>query len=302
MKCRVCRGKAAIKIRRHNAAFCPEHFTDHAVRQVEKAIKEFDMIGADQRLLLGVSGGKDSLALWDILTRLGYAVDGVYLELGIGDEETHSYSDVSRRYCETFASERGLKLEIVDLSTRYGFTIPEAAEVTRRVPCSVCGLSKRYILNQAARAGGYDVLVMGHNLDDEAATLMANVLQWNTEYIGRQHPVLPATDEGLVRKVKPLIRLAERETAAYCVLNGIDYEVEECPMVEGNTGIRMKEWLNELEDRAPGAKHRFLFGFLEHAADRFAASGVELAECQTCGQPTTGDTCAFCRLQLRVKP
>ena len=299
MKCRVCKGKAAIKLRRHNAAFCPEHFTQHATRQVEKAIKDFDMITRDDRLLLGVSGGKDSLALWDILTNLGYAVDGVYLELGIGDED-HAYSDISRRYCETFAADRGLKLEIIDLSSKYGFTIPEAAAETKRVPCSVCGLSKRYSLNRAALDGGYDVLVMGHNLDDEAATLMGNVLQWNTEYIGRQHPVLPATTDGLIRKVKPLIRLAERETAAYCVLNGIDYEVEECPMVEGNTGIKMKQWLNELEDRAPGAKHRFVFGFLDNAADRFSSEQVELVTCQTCGQPTTSETCAFCRLEIRM--
>ncbi|NNC41611.1 MAG: TIGR00269 family protein [Acidimicrobiia bacterium] len=301
MKCRVCKGKAAIKIRRHNAAFCPEHFTEHAIRQVEKAIKDFDMIKPGDRLLLGVSGGKDSLALWDILTKLGYGVDGVYLELGIGGVDDHAYSDVSRRYCETFASNRGLKLEIVDLSTRYGFTIPEAATQTKRVPCSVCGLSKRYILNQAALDGNYDALVMGHNLDDEAATLMGNVLQWNTEYIGRQHPVLSASKDGLIRKVKPLIRLAERETAAYCVLNGIDYEVEECPMVEGNTGIKMKEWLNELEDRAPGAKHRFLFGYLERVSDRFATEQPELTICQSCGQPTTGATCAFCRLEIRMK-
>ena len=96
MKCRVCRGKAAIKIRRHNAAFCPEHFSEHALRQVEKAIKDYEMITFEDRLLLGVSGGKDSLALWDILTRLGYTVDGVYLELGIGTED-HAYSDVSKR-------------------------------------------------------------------------------------------------------------------------------------------------------------------------------------------------------------
>jgi len=299
VKCRVCKGKAAIKLRRHNAAFCPEHFTQHAIRQVEKAIKDFEMITPTSRLLLGVSGGKDSLALWDILTKLGYSVDGVYLELGIGDDR-HAYSDMSRQYCETFASDRGLKLEIIDLSTAYGFTIPEAAAETKRVPCSVCGLSKRYVLNRAALDGGYEVLVMGHNLDDEAATLMGNVLNWNTEYIGRQHPVLPATSDGLIRKVKPLIRLAERETAAYCVLNGIDYEVEECPMVEGNTGIKMKKWLDELEDRAPGAKHRFLFGYLENAADRFDAEQPELVTCQSCGQPTTGETCAFCRLEIRM--
>lgn len=259
------------------------------------------MLDGGERILLGVSGGKDSLALWDIMTDMGYAVDGVYIELGI--EGDGSYSATSRQFAEQFAKNRHLDLQVVDLADQYGFTIPEAAEETRRVPCSVCGLSKRYVLNSIAADGGYDVLVMGHNLDDEAATLMGNVLTWNTEYIGRQAPVLPATEEGLVKKIKPLIRVAERETAAYCVLKGIDYEVDECPMVHGNTGIRIKEWLNVLEETRPGTKQQFVFGFMDRAADQFAtrqAADVTVVACGECGQATTGETCAFCRLRTRM--
>lgn len=294
MKCRVCRGRAAIQVRRHNANFCGEHFVEHARRQVERTIHDLRMWQPGERLLLGVSGGKDSLALWDILTHLGHEVDGVYLHLGIGD-----YSSDSLRFSQTFASERGLNLRVVDLPADYGFSVPEAADATKRVPCSACGLSKRYILNQVAEDGSYDVLVMGHNLDDEAATLFGNVIQWNLDYLSRQSPVLPATGGGLARKVKPLIRLAERETAAYCIIRGIDYEVEECPMAAGNTVNRYKEWLNRLEDAAPGIKAQFLFGFFERAAPAFeqAAGTPDLQPCGVCGQPTTGETCAFCRLR-----
>jgi uncharacterized protein (TIGR00269 family) len=298
VKCRVCRGRASVEVRRHNAAFCREHFVAHVTRQVERTIDEFDMFGPSERLLLGVSGGKDSLTLWEILTRLGYLVDGVYLELGI--EGPDHYSSSSRQLAESFAKERDLSLQVVDMAGEYGFTIPQAAAATRRVACSVCGLSKRYALNKAALQGGYDVLVMGHNLDDEAATLFGNVLQWNIEYVARQRPVLPATAAGLVRKAKPLIRVAERETAAYAVLQGIDYEVDECPMVDGNTGIRLKEWLNVLEDRSPGTKQQFLFGFFERGAPLLptaAEAGPPLKSCADCGQPTTGTVCAFCRLR-----
>jgi len=293
MKCRVCRGKAVIQVRRHNANFCQEHFIDHIHRQVERTIDDFKMFGPDHRLVLGVSGGKDSLALWHILTYVGYRVDGLYLQLGIGD-----YSSESLTLSQQFAAERGLKLEVVDLPSDFGFAVPEAAAASRRTPCSACGLSKRYVLNREAESRGYDVLVMGHNLDDEAATLFSNVLGWNVEYLGRQRPVLPATDGGLCRKVKPLIRVAERETAAYAVLNGIDYEVEECPLAAGNTINRYKEWLNRLEEQSPGIKANFLFGFLERGSVHFSdAEDVELVSCSNCGQPTTGELCAFCRLQ-----
>jgi uncharacterized protein (TIGR00269 family) len=293
MKCRVCGGKAVIQVRRHHANFCRQHFLEHVRRQVERTIHDFKMFGPLDRLVLGVSGGKDSLALWDILAGLGYEVDGVYLHLGIG-----VYSSDSLRLSEEFAKERGLKLRVVDLPAEFGFAVPEAAAASRRSPCSACGLSKRYVLNQVADAGGYDVLVMGHNLDDEAATLFSNVLQWNADYLGRQRPVLPASDLGLARKVKPLIRVAERETAAYAVLSGIEYEVEECPMAGGNTLNRYKEWLNRLEEQSPGIKASFVFGFLERGAEHFpAGEGVDLRECSFCGQPTTGEVCAFCRLQ-----
>lgn len=297
MKCRVCRGRAAIQVRRHNANFCPTHFVDHIHRQVEKTIHHYRMFETGERLLLGVSGGKDSLALWEILTELGYGVDGVYLHLGIGDYSSESL-DLSRQ----FASERNLHLQIVDLPADAGFSVPEAAASTARTPCSACGLSKRYLLNQVAEDGGYDVLVMGHNLDDEAATLFGNVLQWNPEYLARQSPVLPADDGGLTRKVKPLIRVAERETAAYAVMRGIDYEVEECPMAAGNTVNRYKQWLNQLEEQSPGMKANFLLGFLDRGQAAFAHlnESLELGSCSECGQPTTGDVCAFCRLRQQT--
>lgn len=293
MKCRVCREKAVIAVRRHNANFCKGHFLDHIRRQVERTIEEFKMFGPDERLALGVSGGKDSLALWDILTGLGYEVDGIYLHLGIGE-----YSSASLTLSQSFANTRGLSLEVVDLPIAYGFAVPEAAAASQRTPCSACGLSKRYILNRVAGERGYDVLVMGHNLDDEAATLFSNVLGWNVEYLGRQYPVLPSTKDGLCRKVKPLIRVAERETAAYAVLTGIEYEVDECPMAAGNTVNRYKEYLNRLEEHSPGIKASFLFGFLERGSPLFEMSDdVELRICSNCGQPTTGEVCAFCRLQ-----
>ena len=100
----------------------------------------------------------------------------------------------------------------------------------------MCGLSKRYIFNREAHEGGYDVIATGHNLDDEAATLLGNTLRWNVDYIARQSPVLPA-EPGFVKKVKPLHRLSELETAAYAFLRGIDYVVEECPLVAGNVSV-----------------------------------------------------------------
>ena len=142
-----------------------------------------------------------------------------------------------------------------------------------------------------------------HNLDDEAAVLFGNVLRWEREYLARQVPVLPAGN-GFPRKVKPLVRLAERETAAYCVLRGIDYQVEECPMAEGNRHLGYKAALAGIEAQSPGARHSFYFGFLERAASLFREDRDAVAAapgtCATCGGPANGEICAFCRLVERT--
>jgi uncharacterized protein (TIGR00269 family) len=298
VKCTVCKGPAVIDIRRHNANFCAEHFLRLCRDQVAKAIKDFSMIEPSDRVLVAVSGGKDSLAVWDILVELGYQADGLYLGLGIGD-----YSDTSGEITRAFAAERGWTLLEVDLPSDHGFDIPNGSKAARRVPCSACGLSKRHLFDEAARTGGYDVVVTGHNLDDEAAVLFGNVLHWQTDYLGRQLPVLPARN-GFPRKVKPLVRLGEREMAAYCVLRGIDYIVEECPMADGNKHLGYKEALNAIEKQSPGTKHDFYFGFLNRASERFTAEVAEeqaaLQACERCGAPTPGDVCAFCRLVERA--
>jgi uncharacterized protein (TIGR00269 family) len=298
MKCRRCRAPAVIEVRRHNAAFCRDCFVRHCGEQVRRAIDEHEMIGASERVLVAVSGGKDSLALWHLLRGLGHDADGLYVGLGIGE-----YSDRSGAHARAFAHRHGWKLLEIDLESTYGFDIPEGSRAARRVPCSACGLSKRHVFNQAAIDHGYDVLATGHNLDDEAAVLFGNVLRWETGYLGRQQPVLPAAP-GFARKVKPLIRLGERELAAYCVLQGIDYIVEECPMAEGNRHLGYKEALNAIEERSPGSKAAFVFGFLERAQPRFTpdatAEREQLQPCETCGAPSPGPVCAFCRMRARA--
>jgi uncharacterized protein (TIGR00269 family) len=297
VKCRVCREPAVIDVPRHNANFCTEHFLRLCRDQVTRAISDFAMLEPGDRALVAVSGGKDSLAVWDLLLELGYEADGLYLGLGIGE-----YSDDSGAYAKAFAEERGLRLRVLDLREEHGFDVPTAARATRRVPCSACGLSKRHLFDAAALEGGYDVVVTGHNLDDEAAVLFGNTLRWDLEYLGRQLPVLPARD-GFPRKVKPLVRLSERETAAYCVLKGIDYQVEECPMAAGNRHLGYKDALNSIERDSPGTKAAFYFGFLDRAAALFGTHATPpdgaLRSCERCGAPSQGEVCAFCRLVER---
>ncbi|OLB51051.1 MAG: TIGR00269 family protein [Candidatus Rokubacteria bacterium 13_2_20CM_2_70_11] len=297
MKCRKCGGTAVLELRRHNAAFCAPDFLDFFRNQVREAVRKYRMLDKDEHVLVAVSGGKDSLALWDVLLDEGYRTTGLYLDLGIFD-----YSVESRRKCEAFAAGRGVPLIVASVAEEVGGPVPVIKEVTRRPPCSGCGLSKRYLMNRVALDRGIGVVATGHNLDDEAATLFGSIAHWQTDALARQSPALPSTHAKLVRRVKPLYRLSELETSAYAFLRRIDYIVEECPFAKGATSIAHKEILNRMEDASPGAKHNFLFGFLEKARAAFErAEAVELRECARCGQVTTGTICAFCKLADQVK-
>jgi uncharacterized protein (TIGR00269 family) len=156
-------------------------------------------------------------------------------------------------------------------------------------------------MNRIAREGNYTVLATGHNLDDEAATLLSNTLNWSARYLLKQGPVHEAS-LGLVRKVKPLVRFYEREIAAFALLRGIDYIQDECPFSIGAKSIHHKEMLNQLETKSVGTKQYFYFGYLKAKEDGFFKPSNETLNdpkniCPSCGQMThSSHQCSFCRL------
>ncbi len=321
MKCKRCRkAAAAIELPSHHSAFCPDCFFVFFERQVREGIRKYRLLSPRDRVLVCVSGGKDSLVLWDVLMRMGYETEGLYIDLGI-----EGYSNRSRGKVENFAHARGKQPIVVELAEE-GIPIPEAARCTRMQECSICGTVKRYFFNRVAAEGGFDVVATGHNLDDETARLLGNILHWQREHLVRQHPCLPASGEGLVRKVKPLWRVSELETAAYGFLKGIDFVTEECPMSVHATSLVYKEALTLLEEKMPGSRIVFYQGFLDDtnplrrapgggAAVRQDASGGASAAgnagtaapggmprpCASCGAPTFAETCAYCRLKELVR-
>jgi uncharacterized protein (TIGR00269 family) len=309
MNCTKCptSTRAVIGLPRHNAAFCKACFTTFVHEQVARAIKAFKMFTPEDRILVAVSGGKDSLALWHILLALGYRADALYVNLGIGSYSEESHRKV-QHYAETVAAARGGKLLVHVVEQEAGAGIRELATILHRPTCSTCGTIKRYQFNRAAVEQEYDVMATGHNLDDEAARLLGNVLHWQDEYLEKQSPTLPASVEGFSKKVKPLCRLSEREIAAYAVVNRIDYIVEECPMAKGSKMILYKEVLNRLETESPGTKQRFYWGFLdkqtkpEPTTESMAEKDQRtLTPCESCGQPTTAGTCSYCKMMAKAK-
>ena len=298
MKCKRCGQQAQVELPSHNAAFCKDCFFVFFQRQVEKAIKKWQMLKPHERILVAVSGGKDSLALWDILLKLGYKVSGLYVDLKIGN-----FSEKAREKAKKFAQQRQVPLIILDLAEE-GIAIPWIVKCTRKKPCSVCGQIKRYYFKHIAHENKFHVLATGHNLDDETSRLLANILRWQMPYLIEQSPVLPSI-YGFAKKVKPLYRLGEYETAAYAFLRGIDYFASSCPYSQGATSLRYKQYMNQLELEFPGTKLNFYEEFLKKFRPLFQSLQKKETQvlhfCPECGYPTLAPICNICHLKSEIK-
>ena len=297
MKCKVCKELAVVALPSHHAGFCASCYLDFFARQLDRGIRGQALFTRADRVLVALSGGKDSLALALELKRQNYQIAGVFIDLAIPGS-----SDVARVHVERFCARHAIDLLVKDMAPE-GLAIPLVRERLRRPICSACGKIKRYWLNRTALEGGYTTLATGHNLDDEVARLTSNTLRWDQSYLSDQGPLL-AGEGRFARKVKPLWRLSEFETANYAFLMDIGHHRAPCPYSKGASFTTYKHLWQQLEETMPGRKLDFYQGFLERGrpafARREAAAGTALAPCGRCGYPTSATVCGVCRIKEAV--
>ena len=298
MKCSVCKAEAVVKLRAHNSAFCKKCFLEFFSRQVARGIEKEKLMTHDDNVLVAISGGKDSLSLLYELVRQGYNATGLFIDLAIPDS-----SASARRTVERFCQDNGLPLIVKELAEE-GLAIPDVKEAVKRPICSVCGKLKRHWFNKIAMENGYTVLCTGHNLDDEVARLFSNTLRWDQAYLASDGPMLPAHGR-FVKKVKPLWRLTEYETATYAFLTGIEPHIAPCPYSTGASFTTLKGVMQRLEYAMPGRKLDFYQGFIHRGRRGFEILAGDIDDtlhpCHECGYPTSADElCGVCRLRRQV--
>lgn len=298
MKCTRCKERAVVALPSHTAGFCPECYLIFFERQVQRAIKEQGLFTFEDKILIALSGGKDSLALALQLKKSGYNIFGLHIDLAIPQS-----SPTAREHVEKFCRTHNISLSVLEME-KFGLAIPLVRQKIKRPVCSVCGKIKRYFFNKFAMDNGFNVLATGHNLDDEVARLFSNILRWDSAYLGDQGPFLPA-ENGFARKVKPLYRLSEFETANFCFISDIEYGFAPCPYSKGASFTYYKTLFDELEHKQPGRKLSFYSGFLQRGREAFARQdreqGVQPSACAECGYPTSQETCGVCRIKEMLK-
>ena len=299
MICKRCKSATAIiSLPSHNTGFCENCFRDFFSAQVARGIETGKLFTHEDRILVALSGGKDSLSLMLELSRQGYDVTGLHIDLGIPGS-----SEIVRGVIERFCGKHGFKLFVKEM-VKGTTAIPLVKQRLKRPICSACGKIKRHYFNKTALEEGFTALATGHNLDDEIARLFSNTLRWDVGYLSDQGPRLDGED-GFARKVKPFWRLTEFETATYAFLEGIEHHHTPCPYSAGASFTYYKGLWNQLEEEMPGRKLSFYVDFLKRGRSAFAGlertEGDALAPCTVCGYPTSSGVCGVCRIREVVK-
>jgi len=295
IKCKICQKvKEGVHLKSYNLKICFDCFLNFFRKRVKETIEKFRMFTKEEKIAVAISGGKDSIALAKVLKDLGYNITLFHINCQIKER---NYSENLQRTVKEFAKKENLPLKILDFKDEIKIDIKLAAKISKKEICGVCGMIKRYLLNREAK--DFDVIVTGHTLNDEAASLLKSLIFWQEGFIRRQFPVLKE-EESLKRKAKPLTLCFERETKLFCEILKLPYQKESCPL-RGGTYVFFKKIIEDLEEEMPSSVLNFYKGFLKRKKIFGKEKPTELNLCQKCGYLTVTKICNFCKLKEKIQ-
>ena len=290
MKCSECFNKAVIVSEK---PFCKVHFTEFFEAKVIGTVERFGMINSGERIAVGSSGGKDSTAALYILKKHFGNVHAISVDEGIP-----GYRNITLEAVRSFCSQNSIPLKVFSYKEEFGFSLAEALKTSGLMPCNVCGTLRRYLLNSKSKS--FDKVVTGHNLDDEAQSVMMNLVKNQMSLLSRLGPVTGSVkEESFVPRVKPLYFCTEKEVAAYVILKKIDSRFTQCPHAKKSFRAFIRDRLNEYESKNKGSKLRLINNFLR-ILPRLKRDGLKMSFCRECGEPSSRSLCKTCGLVREI--
>ncbi len=215
--------------------------------EVLRGIREYEMVRPGGRVLLALSGGKDSLTLLHLLAEFRPTLD---IELAAAHVETDTGcgEGVADRVLQGVCDGLGVHL--------YRQSFPILAEAGDKLSCFYCAMRRRASLFSLAVDEGYDTLAFGHHLDDMAETLVMNAV-----FHGNLSTMTPkvAFFEGALTVIRPLVFIREARLAEYVMNLGLSTAVCGCPYSTDNVRSAIKDWLYMADQVEPGVPER-LYG------------------------------------------
>lgn len=314
INCNACGINPAIFLQRHTGrALCLECLRKNLADRVITEITHNSMFDERDRLLLALSGGKDSYVLLDIIARIH---DPKLLGVITIIEGIPGYNRASNiSWIIEKTRELGIELHVVPFKSYVGYTLEELVLRARELgvnvsPCTFCGILRRRIMNHYALMYGYDCVLTAHNLDDEVQTILADLMRGDLARFMQLHPLSKPLSKYFVKRVKPLRRIYEYEITAYAYATGFEFQEVDCPYIIHAPTLRAKlrEYLHEIEGRSPGTLLRVLNWYDKTVRALLESNALsypvkELPQCPLCGSPMAFGRryCMLCELLLKLK-
>lgn len=266
------------------------------------------MLEFNDRLAVAVSGGKDSLSLLYILTKLQKYRPKTTLMAVTVDEGIKGYRnealDIAIENCKTL----DIPIHIVSFKELFGLTLDEliskarAKGQTELTSCAYCGVLRRRAMNVAAREVEATKIATGHTLDDETQTALMNILRGDTTRLAKEKPITNKAHPMLIRKIKPLCEIPENESALYAYIKKIPFQNTPCPYASEALRNDIRTMLNNIEEKHTGTKFA-----ISRTMERLrpAIEQIETKEtfkiCKECGEPSTQKLCKTCELLNQIR-
>ena len=295
MVCKECTHNPIITLPNSNSHRCGSCFNKYVQKKVGQTISKYKLIKRDDHVVVGASGGKDSTALLYLLLSMQKKLPFRMTALAI-DEGIDGYRDESLVFLKNFCIQHNIELKIVAFQEMFGKKLMEM--LNGQKPCSVCGVLRRYLLNYYAKELQATRLATGHNLDDEAQTILMNQFKQNVKMQARLGPITGIKeDPRFIRRIKPLYFLTEKEIATYAYHNNLMDEFSECPNEKFSFRADVRDTINTLEEKYPGTKHNIIVAFLEILPLLKESQDIQepIQECSTCGEPCSQEQCQACK-------
>ena len=219
---------------------------------VRRCLEDYDMIKTGDRIAVGVSGGKDSLALLVLLAELRrynhkhFSLEAITIDMGLGMD----YSNI-----EKLCNDLQVPFHLVQ--TQIGPLIFEHRK--EKNPCSLCAKMRRGALNEALLARGMNKLALGHHYDDAVETFLMSLL-----FEGRISCFQPVTDldrSGVIQ-IRPMLYIHEKTIDNFVSRSNLPVLENRCPVDKTTKREEVKQLIFELSARYPDLKER-VFGAMQ---------------------------------------
>ena len=221
------------------------------------AVDKYNMIEAGDKIAVGVSGGKDSLALLYALAKLRDFYPKPFSLVAVTLD--YQFNGIAEDYTEIEALCKELQVKYIVRRTNLWEVIFETRK--EKNPCSLCAKMRRGLLHDTAVANGCNKVALGHHLDDAAETFLMNLL--NGGKIGCFSPVSYLSNKKLYL-IRPLIFAYEKDVAAAARRANLPVVKSRCPMDKVSNRQNMKELLRSLEKDYPAVRKKIV-GALERS-------------------------------------